>query len=1108
MRHRGGRRTAAVLGTVCVCVGMLAAPAASAPNRHGGSSRPARTMLVFLRPRIVAQSARASHAAVSVSQEAVAGLAARLGAPILERALVPDELTMRLTSAQARALASDPLVAHVYADSSVPGPTVTPLLRPAARVVANATAAHAPCGTAAKPELDPEALANVDATGGATDGYDGAGVIVATLADGVDPSNPDLKRNAAYASASSKAGSPVTTLEDFGGGGTNQETDGAEAFGDVSSIAAQGNELYDLSKYVGSTHPLHAGCDMRIVGDAPGASVLALDVFGPEDASVASVIVQAINEAVARGARVINESFGFYDFPSTSVDIVEQADDAAVAAGVTVVVSSGDAGPTSTIGSPASDPDVLAVGATTTLRAYAQATFGGINALRASAGYVDNQISGLSSGGFAQDGRTVSLVAPGDLNWSLCSSSNKFVGCGGENVQLFGGTSESAPLTSGAAADVISAYEATHGGDAPTPQTVMEVLTSTAKDLDAPADEQGAGLLDVGAAVRLATSLAPTTDASPAGGIVSDTTQLDLSGAPGSVQSATVHLTNTSTTSRDVTVSTRALVAKSVSSGSVRFTSSAKQTGFTDGTGTRYFEHRISLKVARATARIQLQAAFAAQDEPVELSLFTPTGDLAAYSFPQGEASFADAEVSTPVQGTWTGVFFTTRSDGFRGLVPWTLTAWRFATEGTVGPGLVTLAPGETSSESLHLALGSSPGDSDLAVVISSGAQHTSIPVSVRTMIVLHANRATFRGELTGGNGRFGAPGETNTYEVTVPAGAHDLDAGLSLATNPVHGQLLTGILTDPAGSPQAIDDNATVSAAGALVSTSRFLSLYVADPAPGTWALSLIWWSPGAGTRTSFPFTGSVDLNEVKVSSDLPDSPTTVVPAAGEHAELTVDNKGVAPMRLSPDPRLDSSTTVQVPSYYGESATEHFPDAYDAYAIPTDTSSIEVAQLSSVPATFQALPESGDPLLSPTSDDPYLVGSLTTSSASATFAPPTGVPPGLWDVDSDEIGPYPANGEPSGTAIVSVHATMAPFDAATSSTVADAVEAIFKHGHAAKLAPRLVAPGATVSIPITIHPTAAAGTVVAGTLFLDGYSPGELFTNTLAAIPYEYEAP
>ena len=157
---------------------------------------------------------------------------------------------------------------------------------------------------------------------------------------------------------------------------------------------------------------------------------------------------------------MISESYGYTPQPG-EYSVFYAANDAAVAAGVTVVVSSGDSGVSGTVSSPATDPLVIAVGATNTLRLTAQAY--GYD------GWTNNDITPLSSGGTAPNNRVVDLVAPGYGGEAACSPIGS--DCPTNTLtEAFGGTSESCPLVAGAVADVIQAYADTHNGASRAPR--------------------------------------------------------------------------------------------------------------------------------------------------------------------------------------------------------------------------------------------------------------------------------------------------------------------------------------------------------------------------------------------------------------------------------------------------------------------------------------------------------------------------------------------------------------------------------------------------------------------------------------------------------------
>ena len=360
-----------------------------------------------------------------------------------------------------------------------------------------------------KPLLEPEALQTTHTafdnpnTPQAANLADGSGVKVATFADGLDPNNPDLIRpNGQHV---------IADYQDFSGDGLNAPTGAAEAFGDVSSVAAQGTQTYDISQFMNPAHPLPAGCNIKIRGIAPGATLDVMKVFGNSNSAFNSTILEGLDYALANDhPDVFSESFGGYPIPDSTQDITRQFNEQAFNAGAVVVESSGDSGVEASPSSAGSDPDVIDAGASTTFQNYAQGTQYGFQFAK---GWLSDNISSIESAGFTQGGRVVDLVAPGEANWALCSANTaEFEECtnfAGQptNIQSFGGTSESAPFIAGGAALVIQAYRAAHGGNNPSPLLVRQLMTSTATDLGQPSVEEGAGELNTLAAVQAAQAL-------------------------------------------------------------------------------------------------------------------------------------------------------------------------------------------------------------------------------------------------------------------------------------------------------------------------------------------------------------------------------------------------------------------------------------------------------------------------------------------------------------------------------------------------------------------------------------------------------------------------
>ncbi|MGB8196359.1 MAG: S8 family serine peptidase [Acidimicrobiales bacterium] len=1127
--HRAGVTVVSIL--VCGAAILVNVPVGGAAARNAGSMT---TMIVMLRPyeSALAPSAAARAAAITSEQAPIIRSLHESGATDISALSAMNALVAKMSMAEARLLAGEPSVEHVLANTVIPGPVTNSSPPPA---VVGAKINHDPtskvtdsstCGTAKDPQLNPEALTNINATPAQLGSNDGAGVTVAVLADGLDTNDPDLQRNAAYGTP----GQPVVQQIDFSGDGTNAPTQGNEAFGDASSIAAQGNVVYDLSQYVSPAHPLPSNCDIKIVGVAPGATVENLKVFGTDDDTTESGFLEAINYAVTSGAKVINESFASTSFPDTALDVTRDANDAAVAAGVTVVVSAGDAGNTSTIGSPATDPDVISVGASTTFRAYTQLTYGGINDPNASGAYVDDNISSLSSGGYTQAGNTVDLVAPGDLNWALCGASRIYADCYNENVvgspiQLFGGTSESAPLTAAAAADVISAYASTHDGQDPTPTLVKEILMSTASDIDAPATEQGAGLLNVLAAVKEARSIDDPTSKNAGGGLLLNPGQVNVIQNPGDTSSRSVQVTNTGPDPVTVDLSTWTLSTSPIGyqTGDFCMEPGAPKPACPGNTGSfpiwngaedTYQDEHFTVPPTNGLSRLDFAAdhTYTGQGALLNFALLEPNGAYAAYSLPQGLGDYGEVEVANPPPGRWTAVFFTQNSIGTSGVIRWSAETLTYAAGATVEPSSLTLAPGKTGVAQLSITSTDVSGDSSQSLVVSSPYGTTTVPVTVRTTLALSDHGGVFSGVLTGGNGR-GAQAATSTFAFNVPYGERDLDVSVALADDPQDAFIAE--LIDPNGQTVSYSTNAARDNQFGDATASLSADLYALDPVSGAWSLLVEWLNPVSGLQLNEPFSGTIQFNQVDVTSDLPDGTASLVSGAMQTYEVHVANTGNAPEEFFLDPRLDQTETINL-------VDQNFPPTaqnmtlplaaglyFPYYTVPSQTTQLQASITGSAPVTFDLQYSQGDPDISPgVNDGLNATGSVHGDSADMTLSEPE-VSAGTWLLNPDEIGPYPSTGAPTVTASANLRAVTQTFDKSMTSTTGDMWSAL--NGLSSGFDPVYVAPGTSATITVRVAPTDAPGTRVTGTLYVDDYVLGSTFfdgpvnSDELAAIPYSY---
>jgi hypothetical protein len=1131
---------AAQTSTDQTSTGQTGARAAQAPLTAAQAAQLSRNVnqhvIVFLRNQpaqapVGTHAAAARAASVSGSQQPLMRELGEVHATDVKRYQLINAFAATVSKGEAARLAANPAVQRVIPDSLIMGPSPQQLGAPAAGSTGARAATGGPkyklipgaCLPDGKVSLAPEALS---LTGTASSnpkqptarslGFTGAGVRVAWMADGIDPDNANF--------IGPNGKSVFVDYKDFSGDGTAAVTDGDEAFLDANTIAGQGLVVYNTQGF--SAQSPSEPCNIRIEGVAPGVQLVGLKVFGQNDASTTSGFLAAINYAVeVDHVNVINQSFGSNPFPDvTALDATKQADEAAVAAGVTVTVSSGDAGPFNTIGSPASMPGVISAGASTDFQFYAQTNYAATDYF-ARTGWLNDNISSLSSSGYTETGGAIDLVAPGDLSFASCQPSKKFEGCinfldQSSDIEESGGTSESAPWTAGTAALVIQAYRKTHGGASPTPAVVEQILASTAQDLGVPATEQGAGLVDAYKAVLLAESIpgSGTTPAPVGNTLLTSTNQLNAVANPGTSESWQVNVTNTGANTQTVHLSGRTFgPAQNVQTGTVTLNDTTSP-HFTNYGGLENNYGILHFTVPSGVNRVYASIAYPGNpanglNARVRLILIDPKGRLAAHSLPQGVGNFGTVDVRQPTPGKWTAVIFgdVAADGGTNGTIHFEANTNNFVKFGSVSPSSLTLAPGATGSFTVSAATPASPGDASGSVVLNSGYGATSIPVTLRSMVDV-ATGGAFSGAVTGGNGRASGEGQELFYEFSVPSGETSINANFTLANDP--DDLVGAYFVNPAGETEGYGSNylaTSVNSDGSYNFTpGRRVSLYSLDPAAGIWTLIVDVAEPTEGNEISDPFTGNIGFNQTDIwATGLPDSASDTLPAGTPvTAKVSIRNTGVAAEDFFVDPRLTTTGNLTlIPTDQASGVPLPLPASQNPpeWTVPTQVSAVTVTSQATLPTMFDYGDDVGDPdlLSAPTSNPDVEVG---------TFAPAGGgLAAGGWYAEPDEIAPdgYGRTGAPPGSVNMSMTVAAQEFDPAVTSSTGD-----FWQTTVDPTAPFeifIVKPGQTRTITVTITPAGAAGNTVSGDLYVDdfvAYVPpyGQQAGSELAALPYEYK--
>ncbi len=271
------------------------------------------------------------------------------------------------------------------------------------------------------------------------------------------------------------------------------DTDAGSVVNIGISAAAHGTHVAGIT----SANGMFGGA---MSGAAPGAELIAVKVCLATTSCTSSGLIDGVLYAAHAGADVVNISIGglpaLNDGNNARAALYNRTIDEF---NMQIFISSGNSGAgANTVGDPSVATNAVSVGSYITAETWLS-NYGSVAA----------NATGLhpfSSRGPREDGGfKPAIVAPG----AAVSSTPRWQSGGPvagtyalpPGYSMFNGTSMAAPQAAGAAALLVSAYKATHGGARPTAAALRNAILSSADfQSNVGAYEQGAGLMDVAAA--------------------------------------------------------------------------------------------------------------------------------------------------------------------------------------------------------------------------------------------------------------------------------------------------------------------------------------------------------------------------------------------------------------------------------------------------------------------------------------------------------------------------------------------------------------------------------------------------------------------------------